>query len=140
MGPKPGSQHSHWQRCRVLECRGIRGSAEGVGGALGVASGLGAQPHWVPALPLAGVGASGCRGVRGLHGISGGIGSGRWTGSLTTLGTSPGSQHSHWQGCRCIRGLAGVNGALGGVKWTGSLTTLGPRHSYWQGCRGHQRV
>ena len=26
----------------------------------------------------------------------GGIGGGRWTGSLTTLGPSPGSQHSHW--------------------------------------------
>ena len=31
--------------------------------------------------------------VRGHWGC---IGGGRWTGSLTTLGPSPGSQHSHW--------------------------------------------
>ena len=58
----------------------------------------------------AGVGASvghwWCRGfqgdVRGPSGVSGhqglveGIGGSRWTGSPTTLGPSPGSQHFHW--------------------------------------------
>ena len=43
-----------------------------------------------------------CRGVRGCYGASGGVGvsgvywGGKWTWSPTTLGPSPGSQHSHW--------------------------------------------
>ena len=32
----------------------------------------------------------------GPLGVSGCIGGVKWTGSLTTLGPSPGSQHSHW--------------------------------------------
>ena len=46
-----------------------------------------------------GVGTQGPAGYRwhqvGHRGV-GGIGGGRWTGSPTTLGPSPGSQHSHW--------------------------------------------
>ena len=34
--------------------------------------------------------------VRRLAGDVRGIGDGRWTGSLTTLGSNPGSLHSHW--------------------------------------------
>ena len=37
----------------------------------------------------------GIGGVRGV-GCQGCIGGGKWHGSLTTLGPSPGSQHSHW--------------------------------------------
>ena len=43
-----------------------------------------------------------CRGGRGLLGGIRGVGvsgvywGGKWTGSLTTLGPCPGSQHSHW--------------------------------------------
>ena len=33
--------------------------------------------------------------MRGIGGV-GYIGGGKWTGSLTTLGPSPGSQHFHW--------------------------------------------
>ena len=40
-------------------------------------------------------GSQGCRGVRGCRGVSDAWG-GKWTESLTTLGPSPGSQHSHW--------------------------------------------
>ena len=32
----------------------------------------------------------------GCQGVSGVYWGGRWTGSLTALGPSPGSQHSHW--------------------------------------------
>ena len=38
----------------------------------------------------------GCRGCEGDWGSMGCIGGGKWTGNLTTLGLSPGSQHSDW--------------------------------------------
>ena len=38
----------------------------------------------------------GVRDIRGCMGCQGCIGSGKWTGNPTTLGTSPGSQDSHW--------------------------------------------
>ena len=47
----------------------------------------GCQGYWVPAW---GVGAQGASRVLGASG------GGRWTGSLTTLCPSTGSQHSHW--------------------------------------------
>ena len=50
-----------------------------------------------------GIGASGSIGVPrgvgvclGCQGCQGCMGGGKWTGRLTTLGPSPGSQHSHW--------------------------------------------
>ena len=47
--------------------------------------------HWVLGAPR------GCRGCyRGIRRCQGCIGHGKWTGSLTTLGPSPGSQHSPW--------------------------------------------
>ena len=63
--------------------RGMGGKREhwGLIGVLGVIWGIGRS--W------------GCRSVRGL-GVSGMHWGGKWTGSLTTLGPSPGSQHSHW--------------------------------------------
>ena len=36
------------------------------------------------------------RAIMGCRGCQECIGTGRWTGGLTTLGPSPGSQHSHW--------------------------------------------
>ena len=91
--------------------------------------------------PAGGVGDIGAgRGCRGCWGNWGG----RWTGSPTTLGPSPGSQHSHWQGykgcwgirgCGASGGVGGVSRVLGGGRWTGSLTTLGPspgsQHCHW---------
>ena len=38
----------------------------------------------------------GTSGVSGGVGVSGYIGGGKWAGSLTTLGHSPGSQYFHW--------------------------------------------
>ena len=59
--------HWNWQECRYSGQQGYRSiGGVGVWGALG---------HW------------GCREC---------IEGGRWTGSPTTLGPSPGSQHSHW--------------------------------------------
>ena len=38
----------------------------------------------------------GVRGIEGHWGCRGCIGGDRWTGSLTTLGPSPGSEYFHW--------------------------------------------
>ena len=46
-----------------------------------------------------------CRGALGAgRWYQDGHWGGRWTGSQTTLGTSPGKQHFHWQGCRVSEG------------------------------------
>ena len=111
----PGSQHSHLQGCRVSEghlvagrqCRGHWGQADGIRMGIGVAGGLEAKPHWAPVQgPSTSTGRGvGCqRGIRWLARCLGGIGAsmgtrghwgGRWTGSPTTLGPSPVSQHCH---------------------------------------------
>ena len=60
----------------------------GLAGSVGTQGHQGCRCH--KGAPRVGVlGHQGCR-VSGMHW------SGRWTGSLTTLGPSPGSQHSHW--------------------------------------------
>ena len=41
-------------------------------------------------------GGVGSSGVSDSVGVLGALGGGRWTGSPTTLGPSPGYQHSHW--------------------------------------------
>ena len=120
LGPSPVSQHCHRQGCRGCQ-RGwqgveVSGDWQGVEGGTGVVGGLGAQPHWAPVQgnnTSTGRGVGCQRGIRWLARCLGGIGAsmgargqwgGRWTGSQTTLGTSPGKQHFHWQGCRVSEG------------------------------------
>ena len=66
----------HWgtgRECTYLGPSGVGAASGGITGFLGGVGGIGD--------------------IRGCRGY---IGGGRWTGSLTTLGPSPGSQHSHW--------------------------------------------
>ena len=72
----------------------------GVRGGLGLAGSVGAKmPAWVSVASGAPRGVGGSGAIRRDWGLAGGVGwhwGGRWTGSLTTLGPSLGSQHSHW--------------------------------------------
>ena len=66
-------------------CRGNQGVSGAIRGCRGCQGCIGAGRE--------------CRGSGGIGGLArgvGGIGSGRWTGNPTTLGPSPGSQHSDW--------------------------------------------
>ena len=70
----------------------------GVGGHYGCRGCQGCVGGWQGLWAL--MGQKGYMGHQGLWGISRGhqgvYWGGKWTGSLTTLGPSPGSQHSHW--------------------------------------------
>ena len=69
----------------------------GVRGHWGLAGSVGTQgPAGVGAVSGALGAPRGCKGIGTIRGCRGCIGGGRWTGSLTTLGPSPGSQHCHW--------------------------------------------
>ena len=82
--------------------------------------------------------------MSGGVGCQGCIGGGKWTGSLTTLGPSPGSQHSHWFPLGSdlphkgqarapvegpIRGIRRCRGVLWG--WQGVLVLRGQKRYRW---------
>ena len=102
---------------------------------------------WGGARALVGLGG----GVKGCQESAGGVGAvrGHWevAGGLspTTLGSSPGSQHSHWQGCRRHQQAnLGVRGALGTsreCRGSGASRGLGYQ-GHWgqQGCKDHQGI
>ena len=73
--------------------RGLLGGVRGLGAVRGVRGALGAGRE---CRYLGQQGSRSIGGVRGHWSSRGCIGGGRWTGSLTTIGLSPGSQHSHW--------------------------------------------
>ena len=85
-----GAVRGHWEVKGVLgdgrECRYSK-ARRGVGGIRGHWSSRGCRVS----------GGIGCiRDHQGWRGCQGCIWGGRWTGSLTTLGPSPGYQHSQW--------------------------------------------